>query len=162
MLGWQERDELYERFEATIYDVQQKSGFKNLLLEKKVPSSPSGRARTHTLERLSLHTFPLVILPSGSQWHEPPPPPLPRGHSTAHTCVPKSCVRALVLLRTCRLRSLTTRVIPGGRVSAGGRVCEGAGAEECARVAKGVRLEGMDDALEKIGVQVRRVGAAEE
>ena len=31
-----ERDELYERFEATIYDVQQKSGFKNLLLERKV------------------------------------------------------------------------------------------------------------------------------
>jgi len=31
-----ERDELYEKFESTIYDVQQKSGFKNLLLEKKV------------------------------------------------------------------------------------------------------------------------------
>jgi growth arrest-specific protein 8 len=31
-----ERDELYERFEATIYDVQQKTGFKNLLLEKKL------------------------------------------------------------------------------------------------------------------------------
>lgn len=31
-----ERDELFEKFETTIYDVQQKSGFKNLLLEKKV------------------------------------------------------------------------------------------------------------------------------
>merc|ERR1711998_663572 len=31
----QERDELYEKFESTIYDVQQKSGFRNLLLEKK-------------------------------------------------------------------------------------------------------------------------------
>ena len=31
-----ERDELYEKFEATVYDVQQKSGFRSLLLEKKV------------------------------------------------------------------------------------------------------------------------------
>jgi hypothetical protein len=31
-----ERDELYEKFESTIYDVQQKSGFRNLLLEKKL------------------------------------------------------------------------------------------------------------------------------
>merc|ERR1719478_1759649 len=31
-----ERDELYEKFESTIYDVQQKSGFKNVLLERKL------------------------------------------------------------------------------------------------------------------------------
>ena len=31
-----ERDELYEKFESTIYDVQQKSGFKNILLEHKL------------------------------------------------------------------------------------------------------------------------------
>jgi len=31
-----ERDELYEKFEATIYDVQQRSGFKNILLERKL------------------------------------------------------------------------------------------------------------------------------
>merc|ERR1712167_93457 len=31
-----ERDELYEQFESTIYDVQQKAGFKNILLEKKL------------------------------------------------------------------------------------------------------------------------------
>eukprot|EP00730_Choanoeca_flexa_P019546 TRINITY_DN9553_c0_g1_i3.p1 TRINITY_DN9553_c0_g1~~TRINITY_DN9553_c0_g1_i3.p1 ORF type:complete len:479 (+),score=148.63 TRINITY_DN9553_c0_g1_i3:52-1488(+) len=31
-----ERDELYDRFVKTIYDVQQKTGFKNLLLEKKL------------------------------------------------------------------------------------------------------------------------------
>jgi hypothetical protein len=31
-----ERDELYDHFESTIYEVQQKSGFKNLLLEKKL------------------------------------------------------------------------------------------------------------------------------
>eukprot|EP01147_Barroeca_monosierra_P001769 gene1770-4881_t len=31
-----ERDELYERFVKTIHDVQQKSGFKNLILEKKL------------------------------------------------------------------------------------------------------------------------------
>ena len=31
-----ERDELYSRFVTTIHDVQQKSGFKNLLLEKKL------------------------------------------------------------------------------------------------------------------------------
>jgi chromosome segregation ATPase len=33
-----ERDDLYERFVKTIYDVQQKSGFKNLILEKKLES----------------------------------------------------------------------------------------------------------------------------
>eukprot|EP00055_Hartaetosiga_balthica_P018192 m.130269 g.130269 ORF g.130269 m.130269 type:complete len:479 (+) comp9467_c0_seq21:57-1493(+) len=32
----EERDELYERFVKTIYDVQQKTGFKNLILEKKL------------------------------------------------------------------------------------------------------------------------------
>jgi len=31
-----ERDDLYERFVKTIYDVQQKSGFKNIILEKKL------------------------------------------------------------------------------------------------------------------------------
>lgn len=31
-----ERDELYDKFVKTIYDVQQKSGFKNLVLEKKL------------------------------------------------------------------------------------------------------------------------------
>lgn len=31
-----ERDDLYDRFVKTIYDVQQKSGFKNLILEKKL------------------------------------------------------------------------------------------------------------------------------
>jgi len=31
-----ERDELYEKFESTILDVQQKSGFRNLLLERKL------------------------------------------------------------------------------------------------------------------------------
>jgi len=31
-----ERDELYDKFESTIYDVQQRSGFKNILLEKKL------------------------------------------------------------------------------------------------------------------------------
>eukprot|EP00002_Diphylleia_rotans_P039855 TRINITY_DN934_c0_g1_i5.p1 TRINITY_DN934_c0_g1~~TRINITY_DN934_c0_g1_i5.p1 ORF type:complete len:474 (+),score=144.75 TRINITY_DN934_c0_g1_i5:54-1475(+) len=31
-----ERDELYDRFVSTIYDVQQKSGFRNLILEKKL------------------------------------------------------------------------------------------------------------------------------
>ena len=32
----QERDDLYEKFESTIYDVQQKSGFKNIILERKL------------------------------------------------------------------------------------------------------------------------------
>ena len=31
-----ERDELYDKFESTIYDVQQKAGFKNILLERKL------------------------------------------------------------------------------------------------------------------------------
>ena len=34
-----ERDELYEKFESTIYDVQQKSGFKNILLERKLQAT---------------------------------------------------------------------------------------------------------------------------
>jgi hypothetical protein len=40
-----ERDELYDRFVRTIYDVQQKSGFKNLVLEKKLA------ALTESLEK---------------------------------------------------------------------------------------------------------------
>ena len=31
-----ERDDLYKRFVSAIHEVQQKSGFKNLLLEKKL------------------------------------------------------------------------------------------------------------------------------
>jgi len=31
-----ERDDLYKKFQSTVYDVQQKSGFKNLLLERKL------------------------------------------------------------------------------------------------------------------------------
>ena len=31
-----ERDDLYDKFESTIYDVQQKSGFRNILLERKL------------------------------------------------------------------------------------------------------------------------------
>merc|ERR1719152_1114104 len=31
-----ERDELYSKFQHAIYDVQQKSGLKNLILEKKI------------------------------------------------------------------------------------------------------------------------------
>jgi hypothetical protein len=34
-----ERNELFEKFESTIYDVQQKSGFKNILLERKLQVS---------------------------------------------------------------------------------------------------------------------------
>ena len=34
----QERDDLYEKFESTIYDVQQKSGFKNIILERNAVS----------------------------------------------------------------------------------------------------------------------------
>merc|ERR1711907_672364 len=34
-----ERDELYDQFESTIYEVQQKSGFKNILLEKKLEAT---------------------------------------------------------------------------------------------------------------------------
>ena len=33
-----ERDELYEHFQGSVYDVQQKSGFRNLLLERKLES----------------------------------------------------------------------------------------------------------------------------
>ncbi|XP_060779220.1 dynein regulatory complex subunit 4 isoform X3 [Neoarius graeffei] len=41
----QERDELYQRFNTAILEVQQKSGFKNLLLEKKL------EALTNSLEK---------------------------------------------------------------------------------------------------------------
>lgn len=33
-----EKDDLYEQFSTSVYDVQQKTGFKNLLLEKKLQS----------------------------------------------------------------------------------------------------------------------------
>jgi hypothetical protein len=46
-----ERDELYNKFESTIYDVQQKSGFKNLLLEKKLEALTEVRARRPPPER---------------------------------------------------------------------------------------------------------------
>lgn len=41
----QERDELYQKFTKAILEVQQKSGFKNLLLERKL------EALTDTLEK---------------------------------------------------------------------------------------------------------------
>ena len=48
-----ERDELYSRFVTAIHDVQQKSGFKNLLLEKKLS------ALADTLEKkVCKQTFP--------------------------------------------------------------------------------------------------------
>jgi len=34
-----ERDQLYSKFEASIYSVQQKTGVRNLLLEKKISVS---------------------------------------------------------------------------------------------------------------------------
>ena len=34
-----ERSELQEKFTSTIYEAQQKSGFRNLILEKKVSAS---------------------------------------------------------------------------------------------------------------------------
>merc|ERR1712216_168736 len=49
-----ERDELYEKFESTIYDVQQKSGFKNILLERKLQVNHSrvgGRADAYLCGR---------------------------------------------------------------------------------------------------------------
>ncbi len=46
-----ERDELYAKFEASIYDVQQKTGLKSALLEKKVEVSEcnTGLARHRVL-----------------------------------------------------------------------------------------------------------------
>ena len=55
-----ERDELYERFEATIYDVQQKSGFKNLLLERKVEELEREREKKEAqLNEVLTPFFPL-------------------------------------------------------------------------------------------------------
>ena len=46
--GWGKfrRDELFEKFESTIDDVQQKSGFKNILLEKKLQAPLTARTQT--------------------------------------------------------------------------------------------------------------------
>lgn len=56
-----ERDELYAKFEASIYDVQQKTGLKSALLEKKVEVSSTcgnGWARHRTLnDRVLLPRF---------------------------------------------------------------------------------------------------------
>jgi hypothetical protein len=41
-----ERDSLYSKFHSSIYEVQQKSGFKNLLLEKKLGALESGLEKT--------------------------------------------------------------------------------------------------------------------
>jgi hypothetical protein len=68
-----ERDDLYDKFEATIYDVQQKSGFKNLLLEKKVP-------RFHSMQRrLGLHAYTRARTP----WYCL----RPQNHSTKFVCI---------------------------------------------------------------------------
>ena len=45
----QERDDLYSRFTKAIHEVQQKTGFKNLVLEKKLT------ALTDTLEKKASH-----------------------------------------------------------------------------------------------------------
>lgn len=50
-----ERDDLYNKFVKAIYEVQQKSGFKNLLLEKKLT------ALADTLEK-KVHQHLSVIL----------------------------------------------------------------------------------------------------
>ena len=51
----QERDELYSRFTKAIHEVQQKSGFKNLLLEKKLT------ALADTLEKKVRSTCHLAV-----------------------------------------------------------------------------------------------------
>jgi hypothetical protein len=38
-----ERDELYSKFEASVYEVQQKTGLKSALLEKKIEVGDGGR-----------------------------------------------------------------------------------------------------------------------
>jgi len=37
-----QKDELYDQFQSTVYDVQQKSGFKNLMLERKLEALQDG------------------------------------------------------------------------------------------------------------------------
>ena len=41
-----ERDSLYKKFHGAVFAVQQKSGFKNLLLEKKLSALESGLEKT--------------------------------------------------------------------------------------------------------------------
>ena len=48
-----ERDDLYDKFESTIYDVQQKSGLKNILLERKLQV---GRRRIPPRAYMAKHT----------------------------------------------------------------------------------------------------------
>ena len=59
-----ERDELYEKFESTIYDVQQKSGFKNILLERKLQAI-NERVRVRVGVRVRVRVRVRFSLP----WH---------------------------------------------------------------------------------------------
>ena len=52
-----ERDELYEKFESAIYDVQQKSGFRNLLFEKKLDVYGEELEKTEGQLNHLIHSF---------------------------------------------------------------------------------------------------------
>ena len=54
-----ERDEIYEQFQATVYDVQQKSGFRNLLFEKKLAVYGEELEKTEGQLNQLVHNFGL-------------------------------------------------------------------------------------------------------
>ena len=61
-----ERDDLYSRFTKVIHEVQQKSGFKNLLLEKKLTTLADTLVHVHVtmtiLQCFLLHVFYIRLL----------------------------------------------------------------------------------------------------
>ncbi len=61
-----ERDDLYEQFQATIYDVQQKSGFRNMLFEKKLSVYGEELEKTDGQLNHLIHSFNLEPQSTGS------------------------------------------------------------------------------------------------
>ena len=100
-----ERNELFEKFESTIYDVQQKSGFKNILLERKLQV------------RLHPHTFRAPFLvESVSHFRHRPSTSLSRrkSHNFQRSSTPlistlicsAPCPRSWMMFSTLRVRSI--------------------------------------------------------
>jgi hypothetical protein len=60
-----ESDELYGKFVKAIHEVQQKSGFKNLLLEKKLTALADAIEKKVLVLRLALSTGHVLLYTAG-------------------------------------------------------------------------------------------------
>ena len=64
----QERDDLYSRFTKAIREVQQKSGFKNLLLEKKLTTlADTLEKKVHRFFEVVADFIRLVVIGSATE-----------------------------------------------------------------------------------------------